>query len=271
MNYQLNNAQKMNEIIFANRNKAYGAFEIRSSYGATVAKSLASMFISIGTLLGIGFYFSHRNDKPALEESTLIIHDSVFIIPYNQKTEDPLPEEAAAASSTTKSDSKTSNTSTIISDSLYFAETTETLTSTGSTQVTELAMPGSGNGTSTLATLTSSATGGITKKTPKNGFEVDEMPKFKGGLSALNDFIRNNVHYPPEALELGEQGTAYARFVVDENGKVIDIELQNRIAPSLKAEALRVLNLIPDFESPGKAKGEPVKTYYQLPINFKLK
>jgi hypothetical protein len=46
--------------------------------------------------------------------------------------------------------------------------------------------------------------------------------------------------------------------------------LQRALTPALNTEALRVLNMIPKFESPGKSKGEPVKTYYQLPIKFSL-
>jgi protein TonB len=63
----------------------------------------------------------------------------------------------------------------------------------------------------------------------------------------------------------------YVKFVVSERGKVEKVMLQNNLGYGLDDEAKRVVSIIPDFKSPAKVKGHPVKVYYQLPIRFKLR
>ena len=56
MNPLLNNEQGMTELIFAHRNKAYGAYQIRSHYGETTLKSPASKvgFVLLPSLINVG-------------------------------------------------------------------------------------------------------------------------------------------------------------------------------------------------------------------------
>ena len=62
MKLQVNNEQKMTEIIFANRNKAYGAYEIRSSYGETVFKSLLFVSLTFLIVFALGYYYTHKTE-----------------------------------------------------------------------------------------------------------------------------------------------------------------------------------------------------------------
>lgn len=273
MNHLFNNEQRMIEIIFAHRNKAYGAYALRSSYGETTVKAIGLMLLGITSVLSVAWHFSHNTPPDTDQKTSTLIVDSVYTIPINlNKEEEAKQEPQAPTPDKPASTASADGLGTVISDTVEPTASTETVVTTGTESVTT-AEPspshstdgGSGKGLekgsgSPLGTSSVVAT-----------HMLDKMPQFKGGLAALNDFIKRNVRYPQEAIDEGRQGKLFVRFIVDENGKVSSAELLNTSYKDLNTEALRVVGIIPDFESPGIANGQPVKTYYQVPINFRLR
>lgn len=100
--------------------------------------------------------------------------------------------------------------------------------------------------------------------------EVEQMPEFIGGQSALMEFISQSVKYPPEASKKGIQGKVFVNFIVDKDGSVKNAKVSRGVDPLLDAEALRVINSMPKW-IPGKEKGKVVAVQYTIPINFALK
>ena len=98
----------------------------------------------------------------------------------------------------------------------------------------------------------------------------ENMPQFPGGDKALKIWIAQNVKYPAEAQTKGIEGRVYIGFVVNKNGVVDRVKLMRGASPSLDAEALRVVSLMPTW-IPGKQRGEAVSVSYTVPINFALK
>lgn len=98
---------------------------------------------------------------------------------------------------------------------------------------------------------------------------VETMPEFPGGQSALLDFLAKSIKYPIEAQEKGLQGRVTCSFVVTKEGKIVNAEVMRGVDPSLDAEALRVINSMPDW-TPGKQKGEPVNVKYTVPVTYRL-
>lgn len=110
----------------------------------------------------------------------------------------------------------------------------------------------------------------IPTKNADNIYEViDQMPQFPGGEQALLKYIGSNIRYPIIAQENGVQGKVIVRFVVNKSGEVENAVVLKAVDESLDAEALRVINSLPDW-IPGEQKGEKVSVYYTLPISFKL-
>jgi periplasmic protein TonB len=265
----IQNQQKMLDILFANKNKLYGAYAIRSAYGETVFKSLGILCITLSLLFGALYYFK---DKTVIrpEMGQIPDTDSLIIVPFKLPDELPMQKEPIASKGIKKPETSTSNFQpTHINehavDSVIHQEN-QNLTGTTTTTVTnsgDIAGGGSnqsgGNGSGTGS-----------DNTALDLFAVDENPEFEGGLNALLGFVRKHVKYPPLAAEVQKQGTLYVKFVVDETGAVSQIELQNQLGYGLDEEAKRVVSMIPKFKSPGKVKGKAVKTYYQLPIKFKM-
>lgn len=122
---------------------------------------------------------------------------------------------------------------------------------------------------------------------------VEVMPTFPGGDRALMEYLSNNVKYPVEAQEKGEQGRVTVGFVVEKDGTVSTAKVvksnsyvleqvskdggvvtklektEYSADPALEAEALRVVQSMPKW-TPGKQKGKPVRVKYSLPVSFRL-
>jgi TonB family protein len=98
---------------------------------------------------------------------------------------------------------------------------------------------------------------------------VDVMPQFPGGDGELLTFLSRNIRYPEEAKKEKEEGRAVVAFTIEANGKMSNYELLKGVSPSLDAEAMRVVKLIPVWE-PGKENGKPVRVRYTVPVTFRL-
>lgn len=96
---------------------------------------------------------------------------------------------------------------------------------------------------------------------------VEERPQFPGGEEALFKFLQNNIKYPIRALDAGVGGSVYVTFVVNKNGEITNVEMQQGVGWGLDEEAMRVVNAMPKW-SPGKQRGIPVNVRYNLPIKY---
>lgn len=100
-------------------------------------------------------------------------------------------------------------------------------------------------------------------------YEVEVIPEYPGGINALMKFLSENIRYPENAKNANIQGRVVIQFVVSANGKVTDPHVLRGVSHELDAEALRVVQLLPDF-TPGYVDGKPVACHFTLPVNFKL-
>lgn len=99
---------------------------------------------------------------------------------------------------------------------------------------------------------------------------VESMPEFPGGQQALFKYLAENVKYPVIAQENGIQGRVICQFVVNKDGKIVDVEVvRSGGDPSLDKEAVRVIKSMPNWKA-GKQRGKAVRVKYTLPVNFKL-
>ena len=98
---------------------------------------------------------------------------------------------------------------------------------------------------------------------------VEEMPMFPGGMEEMIKFLQGEVKYPKEAQDKGLQGRVLVQFVVNKDGSICEDTVVRSVAPSLDAEAIRVVRSMPNW-TPGKQKGEPVRVRFTLPVTFRL-
>ena len=98
---------------------------------------------------------------------------------------------------------------------------------------------------------------------------VEEMPSFPGGNGALMSYLASNTKYPVVAQENGVQGRVIVSFVVERDGSITDVRVVRSVDPSLDREASRVVRSMPRW-SPGKQNGSTVRVKYTVPVVFRL-
>lgn len=98
---------------------------------------------------------------------------------------------------------------------------------------------------------------------------VEQMPGFPGGEEALLKYISDHIEYPTMAVERGIEGRVTVRFVVNKDGYVQDVTVIRGVHELLDKEAVRVIQSLPRW-NPGKQNGVTVAVYYNVPVNFTL-
>jgi TonB family protein len=97
---------------------------------------------------------------------------------------------------------------------------------------------------------------------------VDEAPEFQGGgVEKVQDYVQQNLIYPPAAQELKIQGKVFVQWIVDEKGLVTKVKIVRGVSQELDAEVFRIISSMPGWK-PGIKDGRPVKVQYTLPVQF---
>ena len=106
------------------------------------------------------------------------------------------------------------------------------------------------------------------KDTMHYDFEV--MPEFKGGLNELISYMQKSVTYPEKSKKKNIEGKVFVKFVVEADGSITNITVLKGVNEELDNEAIRVIKNMPKW-NPGKDDGVPIRVYFNIPINFRLK
>lgn len=104
-----------------------------------------------------------------------------------------------------------------------------------------------------------------------NDTMVDEQAQFPGGRVALTDFMKKNFHYPLEAIDNGLEGKCYVRFLVSSSGEISEVSILKGVPDCgiCDDEVIRFIKSMPNW-IPGKIGGQPVNSYFTMPVLFKL-
>lgn len=95
-------------------------------------------------------------------------------------------------------------------------------------------------------------------------------PQFAiNGMDGLMKFIQDNLKYPKEAVKAKIEGKVVVSFIVNKEGWAERIQVTKSPHQLLSDEAIRIVRLLPKFES-GKVDGEYINEKYVLPISFRL-
>ena len=96
---------------------------------------------------------------------------------------------------------------------------------------------------------------------------VQELPQFPGGMVEFMKWLNKNLRYPPSALRNRIEGKVMVSFIVNTDGSLSNIKVENSDHKSLADEAMRVARLMPKWK-PGKDHGKICRTKIAIPIVF---
>ncbi|MCU0324005.1 MAG: TonB family protein [Spirosomaceae bacterium] len=98
---------------------------------------------------------------------------------------------------------------------------------------------------------------------------VEQQPEFPGGNIEALKYIGKNLKYPSAAQRANVSGKVFVKFVVEKDGSIGDVQILKGIGFGCDEEASRVIKTMPKW-SPGKQNGRNVRVWFTLPISFVL-
>ncbi|MEI6766336.1 MAG: energy transducer TonB [Bacteroidota bacterium] len=248
----------LDEIVFKNRNKEYGAYDLRKAYARFVNRAMviSIMFLLLGVLIP---FFIWKQAANANEEKT--VTTEMMAPPPDKQEEAPPPPppppdqqiEQKAKFTAPVVVTDTNETTDINQDDLN----QQTVNTNVNTEEEVVVDDNSDNQVIEEVVETPIFT------------VVEEMPSFPGGDESRIKFLQENIKYPQMARESGIQGTVYVTFVVNENGQVTDVKVLRGIGGGCDEEAVRVVKMMPPWNA-GKQSGKPVRVQFNMPIRFTL-
>lgn len=263
----------MLDIVFAQRNRAYGAYLLRREY----PNRLRNAFLFALTLVGIGLVapILLRAARVLLPLEPPVVYRIISCPPPLEVKEIPPPPVVETPPPPTRS---------TIEFVPPVVRPDELVNEAPQTAVDELVQSTADIGAETK-TGTDEAPPDIiknpmelriieepTRPAEEETFEmfgVQKPPSFPGGENELMLFLAKNIKYPALANENRIQGSVHLSFVVNKDGTVSDVTIVRDIGGGCGKEAVRVVSNMPKW-SPGEANGHPVKVRYRLPVRFKL-
>lgn len=252
----------MDDMVFENRNKSYGAYILRKIYNKNVtvstivASSLFAIFIATPYLIKA---FSEVTSKEKEIDYSEVVLDQA---PPQDKNEPPPPivEPPPPLNSTVQftppvpvEDEKVLDNRVVTADDLDHIDA-------GPSDVV-----GDPNGVD--RSLDDSNKGPVEVEDNTVQTYVEIMPEFPGGEGALMAYVKKNTVYPAIALENDIQGKVVVDFVVGKDGKISQVKVVKTLGFGCDEEAIRVVKSMPAW-TPGRQNGRNVNVSYKLPIKF---
>jgi len=274
MKHLLKNQEfRLNEILFENRNKEYGAYVLRNESDRILTKSL---FIGVSLLAAMSItpmiVSAFRTVEPIINtdpEPPIIMrnvdHPDVPVelivpprtAPAQVKTfDDRLPDPSANP------------------DNEQVIEKVEGAIAGVKNNPDGIVAPPNVH----LPPPTISGTGPVTNHVQppvievpkdKNTIEVAAVSAdYEGGINAFRNKVMNK--FDNSGFDTDGVLSTTVTFIVETNGTISDIKTNGKDA-SFNAEALRTIKSIKGTWIPGKnKKGEPVRSYFKFPISMKF-
>lgn len=262
------------DIIFQDRNKEYGAYQLRQNSTKT---SFLALITGITVLCGaitiprLLNYFSPVNQ---VATNTPVIIDQIITI-ANVKPNQPKPMAAIPA---VKNVVVTEITKTVQLSKPEIVEATVATPDlaknidykaiaapiTDGTGITGLNLSSS-NGIETAVIHSATADNG---NAIVNSVSLDKLPEFPGGINKFYAYVGTNFEKP----EIDNMRTIriFVSFIIEKDGKMTDIKVLKDPGYGLGKESIRVLKSLRTKWTPGMVAGQAVRTVYNLPILIQM-
>jgi protein TonB len=262
------------DIVFARRNRAYGAYALRREYPVNLGKAL-----SIGLLL-IGFFVvlpRLLNAFSGLMPDKTVLYDGEIVLgpPRDIDVPPPTPPPPPATPPPPARSSMRFVPPVVVENEKAPDEMRaqdELIPNEGDIGKSDVTgtidAPPSDLETGDLTNLVVE-TQAKPDEEPYDTYGVNKMPGFPGGERDLMTYLGKNIEYPTLAKEANIEGTVVLGFIVGKDGSINDVKILKDIGGGCGKEALRVVSNMPAWV-PGEANGHAVKVRFTLPVRFRL-
>lgn len=275
------------DIVFANRNKEYGAYQLRQMSDKATNIALLVVVATVSGLCSLSF-ITKSGDK-----NSLLVQEELTS-PFEIAPEIDLPEEIIIPK---QKEEKVQQVATDVSamDLVKFTEispanklvTTEDIaTETEVLDKKKLLASFNAKGQKGGELITR-GTFGMTKKDgtaighsagdvdggnsygDKTFVSVEIMPEPIGGMKEFINWIAQNYTFPESALDNNVKGLIQVKFVVEKDGSLTAFEVERDMGYGTGNEAVRLLKRAKKW-NPGVQNGQRVRVAFSLPIRLNI-
>jgi protein TonB len=273
MNKQMHVSQEdALEILFSNRNRAYGAYQLRRQYPTTLARALGIGLVIIALMIAlpqimraVSSLMPVENEEPGER----IIKDIVVELPPLQPpplaatpppptraTQRFVPPVVEEDQNVNEEPPKLSNED-LVADPSDIGKASIDAPETGPPTIDEQG----------VGLVETPAT--VINDDPVEVVDVQIPPRFPGGEAELMRYLAKQIRYPEMAREANIQGVVVVSFVIGKDGSISEVSVIKDIGGGCGKEAIRVLKSMPNW-LPGESNGHKFKVRFTLPVRFKL-
>jgi protein TonB len=262
------------DLVFENRNKEYGAYQLRRESAKTSIMALFMGILLLTSALSIPIVINHFYPENritiAIPDLTNTVVELIDIAPNEvNKVDKPVLPEV-----------KTLKTEVPIqSDQLVNPEIVQAsqaspdiIKNTPNTSATSTITDGTAIIGINATPPTGTGTGNTNSADPGNtivaSVALDKLPEFPGGINKFYSYVGNNFEKPE--IDGGSTIRVYVSFVIEKDGSMTDIQVKRDPGYGLGKEAIRVLKSLKTKWSPGMIGSKAVRTAYNLPITVQM-
>ena len=267
----------LDEIVFENRNKEYGAYDLRHQYPKILTKAFfigTFLFVLVAIVPFVIVQIQQMNAKEKTEVDANLMEvlqeDKILEVPKEEEPPPPPPpppkeepkiEVIQNVVPEPKKAPKVETPPPPISKQL---ETTTGIQNQEGVKAPAYTPPPPPPSTGTKASTVEAPK---TVDTNKVFDSVDQSAEYPGGMGALRSYLANNFD---TSLFDGDEGkmTATLKFVVERDGSVSDVKVVQKSGNrDFDDEAARVVKRLKKWK-PGKVNGQSVRSFYSVPFTM---
>ncbi|MFH0867135.1 MAG: energy transducer TonB [Bacteroidota bacterium] len=240
----------IDEIVFKNRNKAYGAYILRKRYNRSLYLSLIFSLIFFVVIVFVAVIYNTNADEEYYDFNNVVFEYSD--LNYVPDLPPKSPENSKPPDNQIIS-SKTDNLNEIklVNDSATITDTTLIKDNTTANADSLNGNSNGGNGSDTGIVFTS----------------IQEAPIFPGGEAARIKFIQEHFNYASLGTNIKIEGVVLVTFTVEKDGSLSGIKILNSVGAACDNEVINMVKQMPKW-TPGKRNGLPIPVIFKMPIRF---
>ena len=261
------------DIVFENRNKEYGAYQLRKKYARAVITGfiISSILAILAVVLPFVLYF---NSEKELLSRNLVYYSPMQMddldVPIDVFVPPPPPPPPPPRSVIAVQEIVRYAPPVIVDSILPSEENFATIDEVLFQNIIEDSVfdgIGTGMGDDIIYGY------GFGDGDGDSGnalFFVEVMPSFRGGdINTFREWVQRRVIYPQAAMQARIQGTVFFTFIVEQDGSVSNVTIVRGVAPVIDDEVVKAIESSPNW-SPGLQRGQPVRMRYIMALNFVL-
>jgi protein TonB len=251
-----NNSGTIEDMIFENRNKAYGAYELNRKCRKYLIIAFAISLIGVSSAVAVPFIkaFKHKANPARIDQGIIVRigpvgKDNEILPPLPPVSPDYIQQISYQAP-------------------LVVEETDE---EAGLAIMEDLLQTNSNIPVPVeIGIIVEVKSTGIEEKPEETVLFPEERASFMGGdENAFRLWVMQQITYPKIAIDNQIFGMIRVEFCVNSKGEVCDIFLTRKLDPSVDNEVLRVIRASPLW-SPARQGGRPVKQKFTIPVKFQM-